>query len=100
VHAGDVREAFGVPGAYAGESAEAALALLVIAGRRRKTPLLHALLPGRSAPLAIGTAREGRPPAGLTTDVPTLIRLFADRPLVGARYELTGAERTELHIFG
>ncbi|MFE2426169.1 maleylpyruvate isomerase family mycothiol-dependent enzyme [Streptomyces sp. NPDC059373] len=100
VHAGDVREAFGVPGAYAGESAEAALALLVIAGRRRRTPLLHAFLPGRSAPLAIGTAHDGRPAARLATDVPTLIRLFADRPLAGARYELTGAERTELHIFG
>jgi uncharacterized protein (TIGR03083 family) len=100
VHAGDVREAFGEPGAYAGDSADAALALLAIASRRQKTPLLHAFLPGWNAPLVLGTEIDGRPPSHLTTDVPTLIRIYTDRPLVGTRYELTGAEKKELHIYG
>lgn len=100
VHAGDVRDAFGEPGAYGGGAADPALALLVIASRRRSTPLVHVSLPGREAPLLLGTGDGDRPPARLTADVPTLVRLYADRPLDGARYELSGAANEELHIFG
>lgn len=99
VHAGDVREALGEPGAYAGESIDDALALLPFACRRRGTPLVHAVLPGRQEPLALGVPVDGRDPARLTTDAPTLIRIFADRPLVGTSYELTGAAEKELHIY-
>ncbi|MEU9112247.1 maleylpyruvate isomerase family mycothiol-dependent enzyme [Streptomyces sp. NPDC048483] len=104
VHAGDVRDAFGVPGAYAGEGAEAALDLLVISSRKRGKPLLRADLldgDGRSSgrSLELGVASDGRAPARLTCDVPTLIRLYAGRSLVGTRYELAGAEEAELSIF-
>src|SRR5262249_9767880 len=34
IHAGDVRDSWGAPGAYAGDAIDAALALLVIASRR------------------------------------------------------------------
>ncbi|MFJ9853793.1 maleylpyruvate isomerase family mycothiol-dependent enzyme [Streptomyces sp. NPDC101150] len=104
VHAGDVRDAFGVPGAYAGEGAEAALDLLVIASRKRGKPLLRAdlldgdgLRDGRS--LELGVAADGRAPARLTCDVPTLIRLCTGRSLVGTRYELAGAEEKELSLY-
>jgi hypothetical protein len=100
VHAGDVRDALGEPGAYAGDSADTALVLLAIASRRKRTPLLHAVLPGRDVPLVLGTGIEGRSPARLSTDVATLIRLYANRPLAGTHYELIGAAEQELHIYG
>ncbi|KPC66413.1 MDMPI_N domain containing protein [Streptomyces chattanoogensis] len=110
VHAGDVRDAFGVPGAYAGEGAEAALELLVMSAGKRGTPLLRAELldgddgnggghGGGGRTLELGVAADGRPPARLTCDVPTLIRLYAGRSLVGTRYELEGAAEGELAIY-
>jgi uncharacterized protein (TIGR03083 family) len=99
VHAGDVRESFGEPGAYAGESTDSALALLAIASRRRKTPLTYVMLPDRDVPLILGTETDGRPRAQLRTDVPTLIRLYANRPLDGTQYELDGAREEELRIY-
>ncbi|GAA2086520.1 maleylpyruvate isomerase family mycothiol-dependent enzyme [Streptomyces albiaxialis] len=101
VHAGDVREAWGEPGAYAGETAGEALALLSLAARRKGTPLLHATLTDRPGPawtfgVPVG---DGRAPARLTADTPTLFRLYADRPLSGARYTLTGAREAELHLY-
>ncbi|MEV0781268.1 maleylpyruvate isomerase family mycothiol-dependent enzyme [Streptomyces sp. NPDC050433] len=99
VHAGDVREAFGVPGAYAGAGATPALPLLALASRRRDTPLLHATLTGHPEPVVLGDPVEGRPPARLTADMPTLIRLYSGRPLVGTRYDLHGAEEHELVIY-
>lgn len=38
VHAGDVREAFGEPGAYCGDALELALPLLSVTSRKRETP--------------------------------------------------------------
>jgi uncharacterized protein (TIGR03083 family) len=97
VHAGDMRDALGEPGAYGGDQVDLALFFLGAASRRRSTPHVHAVLP--SGTLELGVGAEGRAPARLTTDAPTLIRLYTDRPLVGTRYELTGAEREELHIY-
>lgn len=99
VHAGDVREAFGAPGAYGGASAALALPLLAIASRRRATPRLMAELDGLSEPSVLGNEMEGRAPAVLRSDVPTLVRLYSGRPLVGTRYELRGAAEDELVIY-
>ncbi|UYQ60605.1 maleylpyruvate isomerase family mycothiol-dependent enzyme [Streptomyces peucetius] len=98
VHAGDVRDAWGTPGAYAGEGAAPALELLSVASRRRDTPLLRATL-GDGSTLVLGDAVPGRAPARLVADVPTLIRLYSGRPLVGTRYELDGAHEHELVIY-
>lgn len=99
VHAGDVRDALGQPGAYAGDGTEAALALLSIASRRRETPRLNATLHGRPDPLVLGNEIEGRPPAELSCYAPAMIRLYTGRPLVGTRYELRGAEEKELVMY-
>lgn len=100
VHAGDVRDAWGKPGAYAGGGAGPALELLSVASRRRETPLLHATLgAGSGAILELGNEILGRPPARLIADVGTLIRLYSGRPLVGTRYELAGAHEHELVIY-
>jgi uncharacterized protein (TIGR03083 family) len=97
VHAGDMRDALGEPGAYGGDQVEQALVLLGTASRRKSTPRVHAVLP--SGTLDLGVEVEGRDPARLTTDAPTLIRLYTDRPLVGTRYELTGARPEELRLY-
>ncbi len=102
VHAGDVRDAWGLPGAYADASGGDALALLTVAARtRRDTPLVRVTLSDSSAePFPLGNPREGRPPAALCTDTPTLFRLYADRPLPDpAAYALSGATKEELHIY-
>jgi uncharacterized protein (TIGR03083 family) len=99
VHAGDVREAFGEPGAYGGKSTAYALPLLEVTSRRRKTPRLHAFLSCSKPPLVLGNETEGRPVAQFWGDVPTLIRLYTGRPLVGTRYELHGATEQELCIY-
>ncbi|MFI8993343.1 maleylpyruvate isomerase family mycothiol-dependent enzyme [Streptomyces sp. NPDC053542] len=99
VHAGDVREAFGVPGAYAGAATEVALPLLAMASRRRETPRLHAYLDGSAVPLELGNETEGRPAASFHGDTPSLIRVYSGRPLVGTRYELSGASEEELLIY-
>ncbi|SFY47407.1 maleylpyruvate isomerase family mycothiol-dependent enzyme [Streptomyces sp. F-1] len=99
VHAGDVREAFGERGAYAGESAEHALPLLTATSRQRGTPGLHAHLPGADAPLPLGNPCAERPLAQFRGDLPTLIRIYTGRPLVGTRYHLSGATEKELCIY-
>ncbi|MGW0699499.1 maleylpyruvate isomerase family mycothiol-dependent enzyme [Streptomyces sp. NPDC002867] len=97
VHAGDVREAFGEPGAYAGDGSAPALALLAALTRARKTVPLLALLDERDEPLVLGA--DSPQPARYTGDAATLIRLYAGRPLTGTRYGLTGATERELLIF-
>ncbi|MDJ0464894.1 maleylpyruvate isomerase family mycothiol-dependent enzyme [Streptomyces sp. H27-C3] len=99
VHAGDVREACGRPGAYAGDGTAYALPLLARASRRRDTPLLHATLTGRPEPLILGNAADGRPAARFHGDAATLIRIHAGRPLVATRYRLSGATEQELLIY-
>ncbi|MFJ6570071.1 maleylpyruvate isomerase family mycothiol-dependent enzyme [Streptomyces sp. NPDC091292] len=100
VHAGDVREAFGEPGAYGGDRLAYALPLLARISREKDHVPLHADLDDRDEPLRFGGAPGDRPPARYLGDAATLIRLYSGRPLVGTRYELAGAGEKELNLFG
>ncbi|MEU7471297.1 maleylpyruvate isomerase family mycothiol-dependent enzyme [Streptomyces sp. NPDC044984] len=100
VHAGDVRVALGEPGAYAGAGLPYALALLGQVTGREGHPPLHADLDDADEPLRLGDATGERPPARYIGDGPTLVRLYAGRPVDGASYELAGVEAAELNIFG
>ncbi|MCX5141954.1 MULTISPECIES: maleylpyruvate isomerase family mycothiol-dependent enzyme [unclassified Streptomyces] len=99
VHAGDVREAWGLDGAYRGPGLGHALGLLGPRSRREKTPLLIARLEDGGDELVLGAEQDGRAPARYRGDGATLIRLYAGRPLVGTRYELEGAKESELCVF-
>lgn len=103
VHAGDVRDALAQPGAYDGQGAAEALDILTVVSRVRSTPRVEATISDGSASprgtLLLGNPVDGRPPARLEADLPTLIRLYAGRPVVGARYVLSGAEEKELVIY-
>ncbi|MEV5335595.1 maleylpyruvate isomerase family mycothiol-dependent enzyme [Streptomyces werraensis] len=100
VHAGDVRVALGEPGAYAGSGLPFALALLAqVTGARGHVPL-HADLDDADEPVRLGDASGERPPARFIGDGPTLMRLYAGRPVEGVSYELAGVEAAELNIFG
>ncbi|MFJ6308890.1 maleylpyruvate isomerase family mycothiol-dependent enzyme [Streptomyces althioticus] len=100
VHAGDVRVALGEPGAYAGSGLPFALALLAqVTGARGHVPL-HADLDDADEPLRLGDASGARPPARFIGDGPTLVRLYAGRPVDGVSYELAGVDPAELNIFG
>jgi uncharacterized protein (TIGR03083 family) len=100
VHAGDVREAFGEPEAYAGPGLPYALSLLARRTREKGHLPLHADLDDTDEPLRLGDVSGDRPPARYIGDAATLVRLYAGRPLVGTRYELAGAKEGELNIFG
>ncbi|MEW2396911.1 maleylpyruvate isomerase family mycothiol-dependent enzyme [Streptomyces sp. NPDC046862] len=100
IHAGDVREAFGVPGAYAGDGLPYALTLLAHRARDKSPVPLHADLDDTDEPLLLGPPATDAPPARYLGDAPTLIRLYAGRPLVGTRYELVGVGERELNVFG
>lgn len=96
VHAGDVREAWGLPGAYGGAGLPDALLLLAERSRVVEAVPLHADIDGRDTPLLLGPPDGTNPPARYIGDAPTLIRLYAGRPLTGTRYELAGAEENDL----
>ncbi|MFE0174142.1 maleylpyruvate isomerase family mycothiol-dependent enzyme [Streptomyces sp. NPDC059002] len=103
VHAGDVREAWGKPGAYGGEGLVDVLPLLgqFSRGAHAASSLsLHADVDGWDEPVILGVADGKRPPARYIGDAPTLVRLVAGRPLTGTRYELAGAAEKELCLFG
>ncbi|MEU9555633.1 maleylpyruvate isomerase family mycothiol-dependent enzyme [Streptomyces fumanus] len=100
VHAGDVRAALGEPGAYAGRGLPEALALLAAVTRNRGHVPLHADLDDVDEPLKLGGATGERPPGRFIGDAPTLLRLYAGRPVDGAAYELAGVAEQELNIFG
>ncbi|MEZ3177186.1 maleylpyruvate isomerase family mycothiol-dependent enzyme [Streptomyces pimonensis] len=100
VHAGDVRVALGEPGAYAGAGLPYALELLAQVTCLKGHLSLHADLDDADEPLRLGDARGERPPARYIGDGPTLVRLYAGRPVDGAAYELAGVEAAELNIFG
>ncbi|MFF7975319.1 maleylpyruvate isomerase family mycothiol-dependent enzyme [Streptomyces sp. NPDC007905] len=100
VHAGDVREVLGEPGAYAGAGLPDALTLLARITREKEHVPLHADLDDVDEPLLLGAVAAGGPPARYLGDAATLVRLYAGRPLDGAAYELAGAREGELNIFG
>ncbi|MEV5733747.1 maleylpyruvate isomerase family mycothiol-dependent enzyme [Streptomyces sp. NPDC014940] len=100
VHAGDVREVLGEPGAYAGAGLPDALALLAQVTRDKEHLSLHADLDDMDEPLRLGAVAADAPPARYIGDAPTLVRLYSGRPLSGAGYELAGAREGELNIFG
>ncbi|WP_427920875.1 maleylpyruvate isomerase family mycothiol-dependent enzyme [Streptomyces sp. cg40] len=101
VHAGDVRDTLGEPGAYGGERLGSALTLLGLVTRQRGHRLLHADLDDSDDPLRLGDVSGDRTPARYIGDAPTLVRLYSGRPVLeGAAYELAGAEPAELNIFG
>ncbi|MEU6101549.1 maleylpyruvate isomerase family mycothiol-dependent enzyme [Streptomyces flaveolus] len=101
VHAGDVRVAFGEPGAYAGRGLPDALTLLTTVTRDLGHVPLHADLDDVDEPLKLGEVSGERPPGRFIGDAPTLVRLYAGRPVdAGAGYELAGVEAAELNIFG
>lgn len=99
VHAGDVREALGEPGAYEGAGIRYALPLLEVTSGRRDTPLLHAHLTGRTATVVLGRVEGSRSVAEFHGDVATLMRIYTGRPLVGTQYRLHGATEQELLIY-
>ncbi|MGW6058335.1 maleylpyruvate isomerase family mycothiol-dependent enzyme [Streptomyces sp. NPDC055189] len=99
IHAGDVREAWGLSGAYSGSGTPDALALLAGRSRVVKTPLLHADVDGRDEPLLLGAGGGVAPPARYIGDAATLIRVCAGRPLTGTRYELAGGKEADFAIF-
>ncbi|MEU2657866.1 maleylpyruvate isomerase family mycothiol-dependent enzyme [Streptomyces sp. NPDC007325] len=99
VHAGDVREAFGEPGAYCGDALALALPLLCVTSRKRETPRLVGRLADHAGEVPLGNEIEGRGPAVFDGDAATLIRIYAGRPLVRTRYALTGATEQELLIY-
>ncbi|MFJ4523149.1 maleylpyruvate isomerase family mycothiol-dependent enzyme [Streptomyces sp. NPDC088810] len=100
VHAGDVREVFGEPGAYAGAGLPDALTLLARVTREKEHVPLHADLDDVDEPLRFGARVADSPPARYIGDAATLVRLYAGRPVTGAAYELAGAGEAELNIFG
>ncbi|WP_367322299.1 maleylpyruvate isomerase family mycothiol-dependent enzyme [Streptomyces sp. HUAS ZL42] len=100
VHAGDVREVLGEPGAYAGAGLPDALVLLARITREKGHVPLHADLDDVDEPLRLGDVSGERPPARFIGDAATLVRLYAGRPVRGASYELAGVEPGELNIFG
>ncbi|WP_338780384.1 maleylpyruvate isomerase family mycothiol-dependent enzyme [Streptomyces sp. DG1A-41] len=101
VHAGDVREAFGEPGAYGGAGLPDALALLARITRERGHVPVHADLDDLDEPLRLGEGGGERPPGRFIGDGPTLVRLYTGRPVDGApAFELVGVEAKELNIFG
>ncbi|WP_328781963.1 maleylpyruvate isomerase family mycothiol-dependent enzyme [Streptomyces canus] len=100
VHAGDVRDVLGEPGAYAGPGLPDALALLARTTRERGHLPLHADVDDLDEPLRLGDAAGDRTPARYIGDAATLVRLYSGRPVEGRAYELAGAEAKELNIFG
>ncbi|MYX95320.1 maleylpyruvate isomerase family mycothiol-dependent enzyme [Streptomyces sp. SID486] len=100
VHAGDVREAWGAPGAYAGAGLPDALALLARFTRQKEHVPLHADLDDVDEPLHLGAVAASGPPARYLGDAATLIRLCAGRPVTPGTYELAGVREAELNVFG
>ncbi|MEV7687208.1 maleylpyruvate isomerase family mycothiol-dependent enzyme [Streptomyces bungoensis] len=100
VHAGDVRETLGEPGAYTGAALADALVLLARITREKEHVPLHADLDDFDEPVRLGAVAGDGPPARFIGDAATLVRLYAGRPLNGAGYELAGAEAERLNIFG
>lgn len=95
MHGGDIREALGLPGAYASEGVELAVGLLVERSEQLQKRAVTVRLPHET--LAFGV---GEPSGVLTTDVETFIRLCGGRVPDPDRFELNGdVEAAELVLF-
>lgn len=79
VHAGDVRDVLGVPGAYGGEGLSSALTLLTLVTRQKNHRPLHADLDDLDDPLRLGDLSGDLTPARYIGDAPTLVRLYSGR---------------------
>ncbi|WP_189785243.1 maleylpyruvate isomerase family mycothiol-dependent enzyme [Streptomyces capitiformicae] len=100
VHAGDVREAWGLPGAYGGPQLGLALDLLLHLTHVRGTVPLHADLDDLDDPLRLGASSGDGPPARYIGGAATLVRLYSGRrPPAGTFYELAGATEAELNLY-
>jgi uncharacterized protein (TIGR03083 family) len=100
VHAGDVRDTLGEPGAYTGAGLPHALSLLARVTRERGQLRLQADLDDVDEPVHLGEPSGSRTPARFMGDAATLVRLYTGRSPDGASYELMGAEATELNLYG
>ncbi|MGW1621189.1 maleylpyruvate isomerase family mycothiol-dependent enzyme [Streptomyces sp. NPDC002172] len=100
VHAGDVRDTLGEPGAYTGAGLPHALSLLARVTRERGHLRLHADLDDVDEPLQLGETSGTRTPARFMGEAATLVRLYTGRSPDGASYELMGAEAAELNLYG
>ncbi|WP_405536612.1 maleylpyruvate isomerase family mycothiol-dependent enzyme [Streptomyces sp. NBC_00075] len=103
VHAGDVREALGEPGAYEGPGLAYALPLLARLSRERGLVPLHADVDELDEPLRLGDASGVRTPGRFIGGAASLVRLYAGRSVSGAgagEFELVGVEAGELNMFG
>lgn len=100
VHAGDVRDVLGVPGAYAGAGLPYALELIARITRERGHRAVRADLDDVDEPVLLGEAGGEQPPARYLGDAATLVRLYTGRPVDGDGFELAGARAEELNIFG
>ncbi|MDX3750868.1 maleylpyruvate isomerase family mycothiol-dependent enzyme [Streptomyces sp. AK08-02] len=103
VHAGDVREALGEPGAYAGPGLPYALALLSRLSREHGLVPLHADVDELDEPLRLGDVSGARTPGRFIGSGAALVRLYAGRSVAGASvgaFELAGVEEGELNMFG
>lgn len=93
IHAGDVRGALGVEGAYAGPGLDLGLDLLVERSRRLEIGVA-ATVDGVSVHL--GSEEAG---AVLEADADTFVRLLAGRETEPVRYTLSGVEEQSLVLF-
>lgn len=93
VHGGDIRDALGVPGAYASEGVEDVLALLARFSRRR-VPSTDVYLHDRDLHLSLGPEPPTEPVVRMTADVETLIRLCTGRHPDPSRLKLDGADQS------
>ncbi|UXY28319.1 maleylpyruvate isomerase family mycothiol-dependent enzyme [Streptomyces sp. HUAS TT20] len=100
VHAGDVRDTFGEPGAYSGAGVPYALTLLARVTREKGHLPVHADLDDVGEPVRLGATSGVRTPARFIGGAATLVRLYSGRTVDGASYELVGAEIAEMNIFG
>lgn len=102
VHAGDVRDALGVPGAYTGAGLPLALRLLSRVTRERGHVAVRADLDDVDEPVLLGEQGGERPPARYLGDAATLVRLCTGRPVDadGGGFELAGVEAARLNLFG
>ncbi|MEU5363261.1 maleylpyruvate isomerase family mycothiol-dependent enzyme [Streptomyces sp. NPDC005925] len=100
VHAGDVRDVLGVPGAYTGAGLPYALELLARVTRERGHLAVHADLDDTDEPVLLGEPSGERPPARYLGSAATLVRLCTGRPVDGDGFELAGVEAARLNIYG